>query len=296
MHVRRFTGLIPTTPRLILLLETDFSDVYVFYVLENVDECIFESICVPLQFFVAICMYFSWRGCMLCVSLRALKAKTDPISLHSGVKRFRSVVLSCWVALGVLRSGIFTISSEHRSYIMGVSSSWRFQKLTCWVELFRHDCYYQNNLVSDARFCFIYFVFLIRQRFPWKPVFHSNNNISWTGSCYYIRIHSFITRKDSSLFEPWGFWEIKCVFTGLFQWQSVSCPRSINFFVFKGKCKNVSYDNSFQATMTSVHFSEAVFESPLIVIWQHSRMALAIIRIQLYLLDIWCLNSKNILS
>lgn len=50
MHVRRFTGLIPPTPRLILLLETDFSDVYVFYVLKNVDECIFESICVPLQF------------------------------------------------------------------------------------------------------------------------------------------------------------------------------------------------------------------------------------------------------
>lgn len=93
MHVRRFTGLISLTPRLILRLETVFSwTILVSPILEN------SSTPFAFRFnFVAICMYFSWRGYMLCMWMRVQKAKTFPFLLYL-IENDSESLLSIWVA------------------------------------------------------------------------------------------------------------------------------------------------------------------------------------------------------
>lgn len=114
----------------------------------------FDSLCVPLEFLSRFACIF--HDVVMCFVFVCVFRKRKPIFSRFILNQNASGQCLSLVE-SLYRSRMLTIID-----FFEVGSSRTFQKSTCRVELFRQDYYYQNNLLSDVRFSFIYFEFLIR--------------------------------------------------------------------------------------------------------------------------------------
>lgn len=153
-------------------------------ILENFNESVrIESCCASK--FVAICMYFSWRGRVLCICLCALEAKIDPFSIYFDTKCFAIVKCLSW-------GRFLPVKVTKFSFVLWKINRWNFalrEGFKSWlVELNLRGNYYQLNLGSDVRLFFMHWEFSICLRLFESKLQLNNCSVA----------HIFITEHSGS--------------------------------------------------------------------------------------------------